>query len=90
MKITHEQFMEVAIAGFGRDDWKYDSRDLFESIESIVPDMHKLFVNGSLVLSIYSPNDNYVEFNAPKSNFNQLVGIQKMIELKLLKSPYED
>ncbi len=85
MQITHEQFMEVAIAGFGKEEWKYDSRDLFESIKSIKGSLHKLYMNGTMILSIYSKNEMTVIFDARDTEFNHLAAIRKMEELGLIK-----
>lgn len=84
MKITHEQFMEVAIAGFGKEEWKYDTRGLFESIKSIKGNLHKLYLNGNMILSIYSPNEMTVIFDACDAEFNHLAAIQKLVDLKLI------
>lgn len=84
MQITHEQFMEVAISGFAKEEWKYDSRDLLESIKSIKDNVHKLFQNGTMILSIYTPHDNCVSFDVPTGEFNHLAAIRKMEELKLI------
>lgn len=85
MQITQEQFLEVAISGFGKEEWKYDSRDLFESIKSIRCNAHKLYRNGAMIVSIYSTNDKHVSFDVPKGEFNHLAAIRKMEELKLIE-----
>lgn len=85
MQITHEQFMEVAIAGFGKEEWKYDTRNLFQVIDSMIKNVHKLYLNGKILLSIYSYGDNYLTFEVPNGEFNHLAAMKKMIELNLIK-----
>lgn len=81
IKITHDQMMAIAMAGFSKSEWAYNTRDLFETVSSIAPDTHRLYMNGQNIMSIYIPSEEYVTFTTLSQQFNHMAAINKLKEV---------